>query len=91
MWGNYMSVTVPDYNEISGRVEETLLRAFGPNVAVQTDKGYEGRVFVRIVSKQFNGLSEKEKQDRIWDVLRTQLKEKSTLVALVMAFGTAEV
>lgn len=80
-----------DYAQMSAKVRETLQRAFGPNTAIRTDAGEAGHVYVRIVSDRFDGLSERTKQDRVWDALRQELKEEAQAVALVLAFGTDQV
>ncbi len=83
-----MPVTLFDYRQASASVREALQKSFGPNAAIRTDEGEDGKVFVRIVSDRFDGLSDRTKQDLIWDTLRQDLKEESQAVALVLAFGT---
>ena len=80
-----------DYAQASARVRETLQTAFGPNAAIRTDRGDAGRVYVRIVSDRFDGLSERAKQDMIWTALRQGMQEDSQAVALVLAFGTDQI
>lgn len=85
-------LTVPfNYTQMSAKVRETLQRAFGPNAAIRTDEGDSGQVYVRIVSDQFDGLSEREKQDLIWEALRRDLAEDAQAVALALAFGTDQI
>jgi stress-induced morphogen len=86
-----MRATAYDYKEMSARAHAILGKAFGPNAAIRTDEGEGGTVFVRIVSDKFDGLTEKEKQDAIWDLLRGELKEEAQAIALVLAFGTDQV
>ena len=80
-----------DYAQMSASVREILQREFGPNAAIRTDEGSSGDVYVRIVSDCFDGLSERTKQDMIWEALRQNLKENSQAVALVLAFGTDQI
>lgn len=80
-----------NYAQMSVRVRETLQKAFGPDAAIRTDEGEAGRVYVRIVSDHFDGLSERTKQDMIWDVLETGLREEAQAVALGLAFGTDQI
>lgn len=54
-----------DYAQMSTKVRQTLQKAFGPNVAIRTDEGEAGQVYVRIVSDRFDGLGERAKQDKI--------------------------
>ena len=80
-----------DYSQNSAQVRETLQREFGPNAAVRTDEGDGGRVYVRIVSDRFDGLSDRTKQDLIWETLRRELREEAQAVALVLAFGMDQI
>lgn len=84
-------VVVSDYPQMSQRVRDVLRDAFGPNISVHTDEGEYGGVFVKVVSDQFDGLAEREKQDRIWRVLRERLGAESQSVALVLAIGLDQV
>ena len=85
--------TIPTFNyaQVSADVRRVLQMAFGSNVAIRTEEGEHGTVFVRIVSDHFDGLSERAKQDKIWKVLRRELKADAQAVALVMAFGTDQI
>lgn len=80
-----------DYAQISAKVRTALQKEFGPNTAIRTDQGEAGQVYVRIVSDHFDGLGERAKQDKIWNVLRRDLHENAQAVALVLAFGTDQI
>ena len=80
-----------NYAQVSARVRATLQRVFGPNAAIRTDEGESGHVYARIVSDHFDGLSDREKQDMIWDTLRQEMGAESQAVALVLAFGTDQI
>ena len=80
-----------NYAQTSARVRETLQKAFGPNAAIRTDEGNDGHIYVRLVSDRFDGLSERAKQDIIWESLRQELHEEADNVALVLAFGTDQI
>ncbi len=86
-----MPSTLFNYAQASAEVREALQGAFGPNAAIRTDEGEGGHVYVRIVSDRFDGLSDREKQDRIWDTLRQVLGAEAQAVALVLAFGTDQI
>ena len=84
--------TVPfDYAPVSAEVRETLREAFGPNVAIRTEEGEAGQVYVRLVSDCFDDMGEREKQKLIWDTLRRELGPRSQAVALVLAFGMDQI
>jgi hypothetical protein len=78
---------VSNYQEVSQRVTDALRDTFGPNVAVHTEEGEHGGIFVKIVSDKFDGLSERVKQEKIWQVLREKLGFDIDSVALVLAVG----
>ena len=71
------------------RVVDVLSGAFR-QPHIDTDEGWHGRLHVRIVSPDFDGQSEREKQRRVWDVLRGQLDAEAQNVALVLAYGEDE-
>ncbi len=79
------------YRQISQRTTDALRKAFGPNVTIQTDEGWHGRIHVKIVASALNGLSEDEKQIRIWETLRQELSEEAQEVSLVLAYGMDEI
>ncbi len=85
-----MSVRTVDYDKIEARVREALYKHFSENTAIDTKKGYGGRVHAKLVSPNFNGLSETEKQMLVWDALRQELGDDVIDVALVLAYGTDE-
>jgi len=78
-----------DYQSESQRVKEAL-RAVFPYDTIATDEGYNGRVHVKVVSERFNGRSEREKQDLIWEALRDKLGAEAQAVSLALAYGTDE-
>lgn len=80
-----------DYAKISPKVHDVLKKEFGPNVAIRTEEGNAGHVYVRIVSDRFDGLSDSAKQDKIWDALRDHLHENAQAVSLVLAFGLDQI
>ncbi len=80
-----------DYKQASANVREALQEAFGPNAASRTDEGEGGQVYARLVSDRFDGLSERDKQDLIWNALRDRMGADAQAVALVLAFGTDQI
>ncbi len=78
-----------DYEQFAPRVEAALREVF-PLDTIATSEGYQGRVHVKIVSSRFNGMSEREKQNFVWEVLRERLGEDAQVVSFVVAYGTDE-
>ena len=78
-----------NFAQESERVENALRQAF-PNAAIVTSEGWHGRVHAKIVSPTFNGKNEREKQDQVWDVLRSAIGADSQTVALILVYGTDE-
>ncbi len=70
-----------DYAKISPKVHDVLKKEFGPNVAIRTEEGNAGHIYVRIVSDRFDGLNDSVKQDKIWDALRDHLHENAQAVS----------
>jgi len=78
-----------DYDTIAAEAKAALEGAF-PESVVKTDRGYLGRVHVRIVSPAFDGKSETEKQALVWDVLNAELEEDVRAITLALAYGMDE-
>ncbi len=78
-----------DYEVEAPRVE-AVLRAVFPQDTIETRPGYNGRVHVVVVSNQFNGRREVEKQQILWDILRDRLGEEVQVVSLALPYGTDE-
>jgi len=79
-----------DYEALAPRVKAALRRAFPENSTIVTSPGYRGRIHAKVVSEQFNGITEREKQAIIWDALRDELHEEAQGVSLALAYGTDE-
>ncbi|MBM3475927.1 MAG: hypothetical protein FJX75_21880 [Armatimonadetes bacterium] len=84
-----MAAQVFDFASIRPKVEQALREQF-PHDTVELTEGYKGRVHVLVVSSQFNGKTESEKQDFLWEVLRAELGEDAQAVTLVIGYGTDE-
>ena len=52
--------------------------------------GYNGRVHLKVVSRRFNGMNERQKQQVIWEILNTRLGADAQAVSLAMVYGTDE-
>ncbi len=78
-----------NYSEEMKRVVAALRREF-PQDTIDTTEGYNGRVHVKVVSRRFNGKSEAEKQQILWDMLRNHLGPDAEAVSLALAYGTDE-
>lgn len=79
-----------DYAALAPKVKAALRRAFLEKSTIVTSPGYKGRVHAKIVSEQFNGMTERDKQTYIWDALNDMLKEEAQAVSLALAYGTDE-
>ena len=78
-----------NYQNEAKRVVEALRREF-PQDTIDTSEGYNGRVHLKIVSRRFNGMSEKEKQNYIWDLMNSELGPDAQSVSLALVYGTDE-
>jgi stress-induced morphogen len=84
-----MPAKVFDFDQLAPKVEQALREEF-PKDTIEINKGYKGRVHVLIVSPRFNDMTERQKQDYIWDILKAELEEDVQAVSLALVYGTDE-
>ena len=84
-----MADTKINYVQEAQRVVDALREDF-PTDTIDTTEGYNGRIYVKLVSRRFNGMSEAEKQAFIWDLLRDKLGPDAQAVSLALVYGTDE-
>ena len=79
-------------NEIKAILEAAFRREF-PKDTVDLSDGYQNNIHVLIVSRRFDGMSEKDKQDVLWRVINaTELTiPEKALISLVYPVSPAEV
>ena len=85
-----MEATQYKFAEIEPRVRQALYEGIGQHIAVGTEEVDYGRIFLKVVAPQFNGLSARKRQDAIWDALNA-LGPEAQAVSLALAFGTDEI
>ncbi len=78
-----------DFADVKEKAEKAL-RAVFPTDTIDVTESYKGRAHVLIVSATFNGMSERQKQDFIWDVLRAEMESDADAVTSVVCYGTEE-
>ena len=78
-----------DYSKTAQDAEAAVRKAF-PKAFVDVSEGYLGRVHLVVVSRDFDGLSEKQKQDKLWEVLKAELGRNAQAISLAMAWGVDE-
>lgn len=78
-----------DYTQEAAKVKKAL-RAEFPQDTIATSEGYAGRVHVKVVSERFNGMSERDKQQYLWDLVQDHLGEDAQAVSLALAYSTDE-
>lgn len=86
-----MVATEYNYAEIAPKVEQALRRAFPHNAVIETEEGYLGRVRVKVITSKLNGLSEREKQDTLWEILQAELPGQTEAVSVILGYGTDEI
>ncbi len=84
-----MASTTFDYAKISQQTKDVLAEEI-PNAMVSTEEGFGGRVHVKIVSDRFDGMSEREKQEYVWQILRTRLEADAQAISFVLPYGSDE-
>jgi hypothetical protein len=70
-------------------VTEIFQTAF-PTGYVDVSEGYHERLHVLVVSRDFDGLTEREKQARLWEVARQELADKTTEISLLIGYSPDE-
>jgi stress-induced morphogen len=83
-------MAVEVYEVRADAVKKALRRGFPDAENILTEPGHAGRVHARVVSPEFNGLSERRKQELLWKVLREELGEEAQYVTIALAYGTDE-
>ena len=84
-----MPGTIYNFTQEAERVELALRKQF-PNDTIDTSEGYNGRVHVKVVSKRFNRMNEAQKQDILWEALKSELGSDAQSVSLALAYGKDE-
>jgi hypothetical protein len=69
---------------------EAVFRAAFPSGYVDVSEGYHGRLHVLVVSRDLDGLTEREKQARLWDVARRGLPDDTTSISLLIGYSPDE-
>jgi hypothetical protein len=72
-------------NKVTG-----VFRAAFPDGYVDVSEGYHGRLHVLVVSRDFDGLTEREKQARLWEVARQGLAEETPEISLLIGYSPEE-
>jgi stress-induced morphogen len=78
-----------NYQQIAEAATAALREVF-PDSLIQTDEGFEDRVHIKIISPAFNGLRERDKQAKVWDVLEARLGRDTEAISLVVPYGMDE-
>ncbi len=85
-----MAAVAYNFAEIAPKVKSVVRKAF-PEDTVIVQEGYLERIHLKVVSERFNGMSERGKQDYIWDLLRAELDpEAQAAISLAVAYSADE-
>lgn len=71
---------------------ETILRAAFPGETVDVSDGHGDNLHIIVVSRKFEGMREKEKQDLLWGVIdRSDLTDaEKVLVSLILPYSPGD-
>ena len=85
-------MTMRNRTEIKTVLEDAFRKEF-PNDTVDMSDGYQNNIHVLVVSRRFDAMSEKNKQDVLWGVIdATDLTDaEKVLISLVYPVSPAEV
>ncbi len=84
-----MPAKVFDFDKLESQVKEVLRETF-PEDTIEISKGYKGRVHVLVVSPKFNDMTDQQKQNFIWEILKAELEDEVQAVSLALVYGTDE-
>lgn len=84
-----MAANAFDYTSMARKAEKAVRDEF-PDAYVGTEKGYLGRVRLKVVSEEFRGMTEEQKQQIIWDILHEKMGSDSQSVSLALVYGPDE-
>lgn len=78
--------------DIKGLLRQAFQQEF-PKDTVDISDGYRDNIHVLVVSRKFDGLSEKAKQDLLWNIIdQTSLSvAEKNLISLLMPVSPAEI
>lgn len=84
-------MAVREQDDVTTRIADALRARFPRAEDVRVYVAPSGRIHVRVVDREFNPLTEVEKQDLIWPVLAAAIDEPDLgRVSLALAYGTDE-
>ncbi|MBI3945705.1 MAG: hypothetical protein HY321_07290 [Armatimonadetes bacterium] len=61
-----------------------------PNGYVDVSEGYHGLLHLLVVCRAFDGMTEREKQARLWEVARGGLADETTGISLLIGYSPDE-
>lgn len=79
-----------DYDTARDKVKKALEEGLRPDAYIGTGPGYGGRVQVKVVSPEFDGLTEEQKQDKVWELVRNRLGADSQSISFILVYGNDE-
>ncbi len=73
-------------------LEQSLRKRF-PNDTVDISDGYEQNIHVLVVSRQFDGMVEENKQDLVWGIIdgSNLTDNEKSLISLVLPLSPAQI
>lgn len=84
------TTNVIDFDILAPRVEQVLRKLVGTNAAIELTPGYQGRVRAKVITPFLNGMTEREKQQILWEVLRAELNGDSDSISFIVAYSMDE-
>ena len=82
---------MPADPELKTRIE-AILRARFPGETVDVSDGHGENVHVIVVSRKFDGMREREKQDLLWSAIdqSTLTDGQKTLISMILPYSPAD-
>jgi stress-induced morphogen len=67
-----------------------VFEAAYPEGYVDVSKGYRRNVHVVVVSRAFDGMTEREKHDAVWDLARERFGKDTQRISILLAYSPDE-
>lgn len=74
------------------KIKDILRKRFPEEAAIDVSDGYKNNIHIVVVSMEFEGLGEKEKQDLLWNAIdQSDLSEEEKLrISLIVPYSPRE-
>jgi hypothetical protein len=81
-----MAAVALSYKDLVGRAKEIIAGTLKDDgVAIHVEKAYQNRPAIVVVSRKFDGKTQKQRQDMLWPGLEDGLGPDATRISIIFA------